>query len=125
MSRQRTGSHFQRQSNIAEPIGIALDRPLNNGTCAPCLGSFYLAPGHLLQRVTYTASASGHPEPWHISGNCSRRKRPQYQAVIAETRHQLHMQILEHYQEKTVFYRTEPGDHESPPAGTRRRNMLL
>ncbi|GEM_PF-5755765 len=25
------------------------------------------------------------------------------------------MQILEHYQEKTVIYRTEPGDHESHP----------
>ena len=43
MSRQRTGSHFQRQSNIAEPIGVAPDRPLNYGTCVPCLGSFYLA----------------------------------------------------------------------------------
>ena len=43
MPRQRTGSHFQRQSNIAEPIGVAPDRPLNYGTCVPCLGSFYLA----------------------------------------------------------------------------------
>ena len=52
MPRQRTGSHFQRQSNIAELIGVAPDRPLTYGTCPPCLELFCLATWPPVPAVT-------------------------------------------------------------------------
>lgn len=127
MSRQRTGSYFQRQSNISNVDQTPQRRVVllrtNLWTAEPgrlVWVRFASPPGRLLQRVNYTARASDRSwqlplslETRRVCGNWPRESDP------------LRTKILEHYQEKPAFYRTEPGDHEACPLPQRKDTTHL
>ena len=96
MSRQRTGSYFQRQSNISNVDQTPQRRVVllptnlwNRGPGRLVWVRFASSPGRLLQRVNYTARASDRSwqiplslETRRVCGNCPRQKRPICQPVI-------------------------------------------